>query len=351
MAAIRAKRRKVAEYLIDQWAINVNYTTDLIEFRLNTGNPVRERTISCRDLAYETGMMNLVDLIDIASDEVKPSIKRYLQRRLKTRLNEIHQAYLKRLKEYDHRLTIEKQQKENQILEIKEENEETSAANMTDDTSLPPPPPLPSLNQPIIHHSYRSHIEETMKKIESSNDKSIDATGKKAFRFSNYTLRYRLVETKSKKLQKNEEVQSQSTPFALPVLLPTTPRPLSRLVTRPTTAATVANTNRHSPSEINARSPIRETRASISRTARRAATPGAASSAIIDNKSETKPVVTTSINTVERLLSRRSPPIRTNYFYVPQVQQTLYIVPRRSLPVTLKATAIGLSSDTRLIRD
>lgn len=346
MAAIRAKRRKVAEYLIDQLAINVNYTTDLIEFRLNTNIPIRDRIISCRDLAYETGMMNLVDLIDMVSDEVKPSIKRYLQQRLKKRLNDIHQAYLKRLKERDHRLIIQKQQKENQILEIQEENEEISTVNIADDASLPPPP-----IQPIIHRPYRSHIEETIKKLQSKNDKSIDVTGRKAFRFSNYTLRYRLVEVPNTKRKTKEQVQIKSTPFALPLLLPTTPQPLSRLISRPTTATTVANTNQRSASVISARLPIRETRTSMSRSARRVATPGVASSVITDNKSETKPMVTTSINTTVRLLPKRNPPIRANYSYIPQVQQTIYIEPRRSVPVTLKATAIGLPSDTRLVRD
>jgi hypothetical protein len=62
-------------------------------------------------------------------------------------------------------------------------------------------------------------------------------------------------------------------------------------------------------------------------------------------------MVTTSINTTVRLLTKRNPPVRANYSYIPQVQQTIYIEPRRSVPVTLKATAIGLPSDTRLVRD
>ena len=350
MAAIRAKRRKVAEYLIDQLAINVNYSTDLIEFRLNTKIPIRERTMSCRDLAYEHGMMNLVDLIDIASDEVRPSIKRYLQRRLKARLNEIHQAYTKRLKERDNRLTILKQENENQILEIQEEESE-SVLNTGDESSLPPPTqPAPVQ---INNRPYKSHIEETIKQIQSKNEKSIDETGKKAFRFSNYTLRYQLVEAPNTKRKTSEEDQPKPAPFTLPSISPnTSPQPLSRLVSRPTTAVTVApTTNQRPTSVVSARLPVRETRTSISRSARRMTTPGVFSSVIVDNKSETKPIVTTSINATERLLPKRNPSIRPSYTYVPQVQRTVYLQPRRTAPVTLKATAIGLASDTRLLRD
>ncbi|CAF4737918.1 unnamed protein product, partial [Rotaria magnacalcarata] len=70
MAAIRRERLEVAEYLIDQLTINVKYATNLYEFRVRKANPIRQRTFSCRDLAYEKGMMELVDLIDITNDEV-----------------------------------------------------------------------------------------------------------------------------------------------------------------------------------------------------------------------------------------------------------------------------------------
>ncbi|CAF4288899.1 unnamed protein product, partial [Adineta steineri] len=48
---------------------------------------------SSRDLAYDEGMMDLVDLIDIAGTNIKPCTKRFLQRRVKPRIDELHQAY------------------------------------------------------------------------------------------------------------------------------------------------------------------------------------------------------------------------------------------------------------------
>jgi hypothetical protein len=353
MADIRAKRRKVAEYLIDQLAINVNHSTELVEFRTHAKIPVRERTLSCRDLAYDKGMMDLVDLIDITSDEIKPSIRRYLQRRLKTRLDEIHQAYLKRLKERNRRVITQSQERVNQLLENEEEekeNEDPPFINITYDTSLlaPPPPPIP-----VVRRPYKSHIEETIQNIQSKNEKSIDQTGKKIFRFSGYTLRFRRLETTNKNQQINEQVQSKPSPFSLPFIPSTTKQSLPPSLSRPktTTAATATNTNHRSISEINTRIPIRETRTSICRSARRIATARAASIGTSESKPEVKPTITATINTTQRLLPKRVHQINTNYAYIPQLQHALYNEPRRFMPVTLKATAIGLPSDTRLIRD
>ena len=343
MTAIRAKRRKVAEYLIDQLGINVNHTTDLLEFRLNTKIPVRERTLSCRDLAYEKGLMDLVDLIDIASDEVKPSVKRYLQRRLKNRLDEIHQAYLKRMKERSHRLIIQTQQRENEVFEEEEpeqgkETDEVSNVNTADDTSLPPPalPPPP----PIIHRPYKSHIEETIQTFESKNDKSIEETGKKRFQFSGYTLRYRLVETNNT----TPPIPSEPKSYSFPTF-PTTPTP-ARVLPRPQTAAT--NMNRRSLSEISTRIPIRETRTSICRSARRLTAPRISSSINPEIKPDIRPSTASS---TQRLLPKRVLQFNTNYNYVPQIQNTVYNESCRFMPVTLKSTAIGLPSGARLIRD
>ena len=351
MTAIRAKRRKVAEYLIDQLAVDVNHRTDLIEFRLNTRVPVRERTITCRDLAYEKGMMELVDLIDITSDEVKPSIRRYLQRRLKSRLDEIHQAFLKRMKERSRRLVIQRQDKENEVQEDNEqeqEREEVPIADISEDTSQtptsPPPPPLPITS----HRTYKSHIEETIEKIQSSNEKSIDETGKKAFRFSNYTLRYRLLETAKPPSSTNEPTQSKSTLLSLPIISPTIP---TQPISRPTTTATLTSRSRHTHTEHSIQLPIRETRTSICRSARYMTTPRVTSSVTRDSKSDAQSVISTSTNASHRLLPKRHQPFRRTYAYFPQLQHPIYHDSRRSMPVTLKATAMGLPSDTRLIRD
>ncbi|CAF1024756.1 unnamed protein product [Rotaria sordida] len=352
MAAIRAKRYKMAEYLIDQLGINVNHTTNLLEFRPQTRIPVREQTISCRDLAYNKGMMDLVDLIDIVSDEVKPNIKRYLQRRLKTRLDQIHQSYLKRMKERNNRLIIPSQEKETNVLEENEqekENEEPLSANIIDDIkifSLAPPIP------PVVHRPYKSHIEATMQSIESKNDKSIDESGKKFFRFSGYTLHYRLVETGNKNQQKKERSRPKTGIFSFPIIPPTSTRTLPPpSLSRPTTTATTTNVNRRSISEVSARIPIRETRTSICRSARHIATPRVAPTVTTESKPEITPKTITTINTTQRLLPKRIRQINTDYNYIPQLQNAVYNDPRHFMPVTLKTTSTGLLSDTRLIRD
>lgn len=352
MTAIRAKRRKVAEYLIDQLAVDVNQSTDWIEFRLNTRAPVRERTVTCRDLAYERGFMDLVDLIDITSDEVKPSIKRYLQRRLKTRLDEIHQSFLKRMKDRTRRLLSQKQEKENPVLEDEEheqEKEEVPLVNIPEDPNSTPSPTAVATQLPIMsNRTYKSHIEETIEKIQSNNEKSIDETGKKAFRFSNYTLHYRLVESSKPNRSINEPIPSRQALFSFPQIPPTIPiQPLSR----PTTTATLTSRSRHANSEINTQMPIRETRTSICRSARYITTPRISSSVPVDNKSDAQSVLSASTHTSHRLLPKRQQPVRRMYAYVPQLQHAVYTTPHRSMPVTLKATAIGLPTNTRLIRD
>lgn len=365
MTAIRNKRRKVAEYLIDQLAVDVDHRTDLIEFRLNTRIPIRERTITSRDLAYERGMMELVDLIDITSDEIRPSIKRYLQRRLKTRLDDIHQGFLKRMKERSRRLTTQRQEKDNEVQEDNEqeqEKEEEPTTNTPEDTNqtptsptavtapAPPPPPLPVMSQ----RTYKSHIEETIENLRSDNEKSIDETGKKAFRFSNYTLRYRLLETSKPPASApppppiNEPIQSKPTLFSLPVISPTIP---TQALSRPTTTATLTSRSRHTHTEHNTQLPIRETRTSICRSARYITTPRVTSSVTYDGKSDAQSVISTSTNMSHRLLPKRRQPIRRTFTYIPQLQHAIYNEPRRSMPVTLRATAIGLPSGTRLIRD
>lgn len=371
MAAIRAQRYKVAEYLIDQLGVNVNHTSELLEFRPHTKIPVRERTISCRDLAYDRGMMELVDLIDIASDDVRPSVKRYLQRRLRTRLDQIHQSFLKRMKERTNRLIDQLEEKENRILEEDEQEKETEesiatiAAESTNQYQLLPPPPV----IPIVPRQYKSHIEETIQRIQSKNDKSIDETGQKMFRFSGYTLRYRLVETGSQKQQTKEQSRPKTGLFSFPMVPNTSikssePSPLllPPVIARPGTTATVITLNNRSTSEVSARIPVRDTRTSICRSARSGATSRTAPTAHSDNKSEiilpttlsttTVPVTATHvINPTKRLLPKRTRRMNTENYYFPQLQHAVYNDPRHFMPVTLKATAVGLPTNTRIIRD
>jgi hypothetical protein len=309
MAAIRTKRNEVAEYLIDQLAINVQHTADLREFRLQTKIPVRHRTFSCRDLAYDKGMMELVDLIDITSDDVTPSIKRYLQRRLQSRLDLIQQSYLKRLKE------------RNKHSPFQSHDDELPTVNITDENNL-----ISSSMLPNIHRPYKSYIEETIQSIDATKDKSIDETGKKTFRFSNYTLRFRLVETTDKP---KEQSQPKISPFSLPI------------ISRTTSSLLPTNNSRLSISESSTRLSMRDSRTSICRSARRITTP---STIPIPNK----PAAISS----RHLLPKRVNQNNTNHNYIPQQQQhALYNRPRRFIPVTLKATALSLPSNSRLIRD
>jgi len=104
-------------------------------------------------------------------------------------------------------------------------------------------------------------------------------------------------------------------------------------------------------SEISTRIPIRETRTSICRSARYIATPRVVTTVYSESKPELKPIIPSTINTTQQLLPKRIQQTNRNYGYIPQLQHTIYNEPSRFMPVTLKATAIGLTSDTRLIRD
>jgi hypothetical protein len=299
MAAIRTNQNEIADYLIDQLAVNVQYAADLLEFRLRTQSPIRHRRLSCRELAYDNGMMELVDLIDITSDDVTPTIKRYLKTRLQIRLNNIHQAYLKRLEKH----VLFQKNKE-------KETKEPPTENITDENILSPM--LPTITPRV----YKSHIEETIESLDTSKDKSIDETGKKTFRFSNYKLRFRLLETSDPDKKTNEQFQFKST---------TPSRPKTSLYASSLTPLITTNNSRHSITQFSSRLSTRDTRASICRSAR----PQIIS---IENK---QPV---TLNT-DRSFSKRF--IQNNY--IPQ--------PQHFMPVTLKSTAIGLSFETRIIRD
>ncbi|UJR27950.1 hypothetical protein I4U23_009209 [Adineta vaga] len=293
MAAIRAKQQKVAEYLIDQLAINTDHKIELLEFNTCARIPIRERKISSRDLAYDEGMMNLVDLIDIASKEIKPCTKRFLQRRMQTSLDEIHQAYLKRMEQRKIHLikhTVLKESEEVPTIDVKDNIElpllTTSPPSPSRETPPPPPPPPP----PVLDRSCKSYIEETLHSIQSSNEKSIDETGKKYFRFSGYTVRYRIVDAINPNQQIKRQTHAKKTRLSFPTILPQTnsqlsPSTLSTSRTLPTTS----NLNSRSFNNMNTQVPIRETRTSICRSALHRKTPRLLTTNNSESNSEIKP--------------------------------------------------------------
>ncbi|CAF0825641.1 unnamed protein product [Adineta ricciae] len=347
MAAIRAKQERVAEYLIDQFAIDADHKTELLEFRVRGKIPIYERTLSSRDLAYDEGMMNLVDLIDIASKEVKPSTKRFLQRRIQPTLDGIHQAYVKRLEE----------RKTHSIKRVEvKESEETSIIESKDniDSSSPSPSsPAPPTLVPIIDRSCKSYIEETLHNIQSSNEKSIDETGKKYFRFSGYTLRYRIVDTINPHKEKPRKIHPKKPVFSFSTTLPqinsrSSPSTLS------TSKSHTSTSNVNSRSMINLNTPvsIRETRTSICRSALHRMTPRAPSRTNSDCNSDVQSTILPVNNIPRFVLPKRIPRVNTNYEYIPQSPSPiLYKESDNFIPVTLKSTAIGLPSDKVIIRD
>jgi hypothetical protein len=318
MAAIRAGQNEVAEYLIDQLAIDVQYAADLHEFRLRSRNPVRHRRLSCRDLAYNQGMMELVDLIDITNDDVTPNIKRYLINRLQTRLNIIHQTYLKRLEERNKHLVFESKKEK--------ENEELPTVNITDENIITSSSSL--MLPPITPRSYKSYIEETIQNIDTTKDKSIDETGKKTFRFSNYTLRFRLIETPDTNNKNKEQSQIPSLPTI-------------SLFTSHSTSSITTNNIHHTNSQASSPTSIRGARVSVCRSARQTTLPQ-----IVPIKN--KPPM---IPNTKRFLPKRVNQNNIKYSYIPQQKHALYNQPQRFMPMTLKSTAIGLPSVTRIIRD
>ncbi|CAF1383845.1 unnamed protein product [Rotaria sordida] len=320
MAAIRRQRNEVAEYLIDQLEVNVKHAADLHEFRFRTNYPIRQRTFTCRDLAYEKGMMELVDLIDMTNDEVTPNIKRYLRKRLQKRLDIIHETYLKRVQEHNKNLLFqlneEKENRESPIMDINDEN-------IIQESSILPP---------IIQHPYKSHVKETIQNIDRTYEKSIDVTGKKSFRFSNYNLHFRLMETQDRNIKIKKQSQIKTTIPSLPIIQ-LTPS-LSPSLTR-------TDSNRRSISETSTRLSIRDTNISRCYTIQRTTIPEIVSC-------ENKPSITT---TTKRLLPQHVNRNKIKHNYISQQQNTLYNQSRSFVPVTLKSTAIGLLSDSRIMRD
>lgn len=321
MAAIRRQRIDVAEYLIDQLAIDVNFAPDLHEFRMRTKAPIRERTYSCRDLAYEKGMMELVDFIDLLNTEVTPNIKRYLKKRLQARLDNIHDEYLQRTNEQNKTLTT------SQTPEVTTARGASPITNTIDEKNST------SDTLPVIDRPYKSHIIEAAQNIDTTPDESIDVSGKKTFHFNNYSLRFRLVDQKDTKQDVKEQRQSP-TKTSVPSL-PILAFPLS-----PSPPLILSNTNRRSISETSTHFSNRDTCLSVCHSVR-------STNMSQLGSFENKPLIT---STPKHLLPKRFNQNNVKYRYIPE-QDTSYNPPRRLMPVTLKATAIGLPSDSKIIRD
>lgn len=233
MAAIRCERNEVAEYLIDQLAVNVEYAADLHEFRVNSKVPLRYQKYSCRDLAYQKGMMTLVDLIDLASEDVKPSTKQLIKQRLQSRLDVIHRNYLQRMKR----------------------------SQRPQPKFLPPvlftPDNIPKPANAM--YTSRSHIDELLERIRPNEEKSIEETGEKKFRFSNYTLHFRLVDpSKNTRSMVNESPRSKPT-------IPSHSSTALTSVSLPSFTAPITTHPRSTISQHGRRLPVRDTRTSIAR--------------------------------------------------------------------------------------
>ena len=356
MTAIRSKRSKAAEYLIDQLGVDVKHNSELYEFRPQTRMPVRHRPFTCRDLAYDRGMMDLVDLIDLTSDEIRPSTKRFLQKRLKNRLDEIHQSYLRRMKEGTDPSIIPAGISDNLIveeeLEIKE-NEEilpTPSIDRFNRSSKAFAPPI-SMTNPSHSRAYHSHIEETLRKIEVSNEKSIEETGKKYFQYSGYKLRFRLHEQPPSVPIVKETIRPTTSPI-LPRLPLASARSVqwnssSFLTSRPkTTVRTRTARSQHSAVDLNLTVPIRENRTSICRSARRIATPR------VHTEFQPEEKVKSARPPSQRLLKKRVTPFAPTLSFLSYSDPpSYYNQTTRFVPVTLKSTAAGLPAGNRLIRD
>lgn len=300
MAAIRNEQNEVADYLIDQLAINVQHAADMVEIRASNAVPVRYQMYNCRELAYQRGMMDLVDLIDLASENVTPAIKRHLQGRLRARLDHIHQTYSERWK------TRHKQKSRSF-----RSKETISSTDINDDRLTR------SFILPNNQRSYQSHIAKILQTVSpTTRDKSIDESGKKTFRFSNYKLRFQLNDTINGKSSSNKPLsRTKSIAPALPA------------VSLASSSLPTFSTSFVSPQRT--RLPIRETRTSICRTARRHAT-----FSVLSTESK----LTTAVRN-QSLLPQRMKPTNTHQHYPP----SRFFMPSTSKPTT--ATAVSRDED------
>ncbi|CAF3467444.1 unnamed protein product, partial [Rotaria sp. Silwood2] len=135
-----------------------------------------------------------------------PNIKRYVRKRLQKRLDIINETYLKRVKEHNKYSLLQSNE------EI--ENSPSPTMNINDEEIIQQPTILP----PITPRPYKSHIQETVQNIDRTYEKSIDETGKKSFRFSNYNLHFRLVETQDSNMKIKEQSQIKTIIPSLPII-------------------------------------------------------------------------------------------------------------------------------------
>lgn len=348
MSAIRNKRPQVAEYLIDQLGVDVNHRSQLYEFRPQTRMPIRQRPMTCRELAYERGMMDLVDLIDLTSDETRPGTKRFLHRRLQTRIDEIHQSSLKRFKERNaqflvptgdnDRLIVEE---ESEIRDIDDSFNNLSRSEKFNDSKEKHAVSLPAARV------FRSRIEDTVKKIDFSSEKPIDDSGTKKFRYSGYKLRFRLEEDQSKA---KATPRKPTSPFAL-LQEPTSPSTATLNTSLPsarprTTVRTATARSQRSIFDLNSSLPIRENRTSICRSARRIQTPRVSNEQKTDNKDQSLRPPS------HRLLPKRPQKYIPDFSFVSVHQSTpFYKQSTHNVPLTLKSMTGGFTSERTFIRD
>jgi hypothetical protein len=312
--------------------------------------PIRHRTISCRDLAYERGMMDLVDIIDISSSEVTSNIKRYLQRRLHKRLDEIHKSYLVRMKEHDSRSMHSKGYKSISTTNENINKDVPSMSILSEDIASLPIQQSESVS-PHQSHSrpYQSSIDTTLRQMASPNENSIDATGEKLFRYSGYKIRFRLNETNdtSRILAEQTSMKRQATYTPRISLISArngeikTP---SVIVTRPktTTTTNIQKGDYIKRDNFVALLPVRETRTSIRRSTRFAPTARIMPEVKVEKTSAGKLNLTEYFR--QRSLSKRMHPMTSTAEYMARSQSSSF------LPLPIRSTNMILRLDQRMTR-
>lgn len=106
MVAIRAHKESMAEFLITK-GINVSHEIELKEFTEEA--PINYYKYSCRDMAFDYGLYNIINLIDIFNENTNENIiqflgEKYLQNNLKFNKNidkDSHNSYKKHLDKFD----------------------------------------------------------------------------------------------------------------------------------------------------------------------------------------------------------------------------------------------------------
>ncbi|XP_064605645.1 uncharacterized protein LOC135470559 [Liolophura sinensis] len=74
MAAIRSGQCEMADFLIDN-GVNFNHQKKVIELEEDTDHKASVYHVSCRQMAYDKGLSNIVELIDVKNGELFPFVK------------------------------------------------------------------------------------------------------------------------------------------------------------------------------------------------------------------------------------------------------------------------------------